>query len=147
MALAATESLGSNDPSLRAAIAHNLAYNCLAASEYDDAVTYVEEALRHFDAVTDAAWGAQFLVTAAFAYLCRDRLDDAMRAIDAAEPRASGGEREKYVHYIRGEIARRRGDRDEAKRQFEKLEPFYPGIPTLTEMLLSMNLAPFLLPE
>jgi tetratricopeptide (TPR) repeat protein len=136
-----------SDPTLGASVAHNLAYNCLAASEYDDAVTYAEEALRRLDPVTDAAWGAQFLVTAAFAYLCRDRFDDATMAIDAAEPRAAGTDREKYVHYVRGEIARRRGDREEAARHFKKLEVFYPGIPTLTEMLLSMNIAPFLLPE
>lgn len=56
-------------------------------------------------------------------------------------------EGEKYVHYVRGEAARRRGAREVAAAHFRHLKAFYPGIPTLTEMLLSMNFAPFLMPE
>jgi tetratricopeptide (TPR) repeat protein len=131
----------------RVTVTHNLAYNCLAASEYANAVRYAAEAVAHAEAMQHEPLLGQALVTAAFAYLCRERLDEASAAIERAGPMIAGTYLEKYMHYLRGEIARRRGDRDEAARQFRKLEALYPGIPTLTEMLLSMNVAPFLLPE
>jgi tetratricopeptide (TPR) repeat protein len=134
-------------PFLRATVAHNLAYNCLAASEYAGAVRYAAEAVQRAQDMGHGPMLRQALVTAAFAYLCRDRLDEATQTIDRAEPSIAGTYLEKYMHYLRGEIARRRGDLDEAARHFKRLEALYAGIPTLTGMLLSMNLAPFLLPE
>ena len=131
----------------RLSVLHNLAYNCLAASEYDDALRYAADAIAYAESTGEDALLASPLVTGAFAYLCRDRLDEAVAAVDRAAPWLGGTHLEKYMHYVRGEAARRRGDREEAARHFRQLEPFYPGIPSLTEMLLSMNLAPFLLPE
>lgn len=136
-----------DDEMNRAFVVHNHVYNCLAASEYEEALHYAGEAVERAEATGNRPLLRQALVTTALAYLCRDRLAEAQETIDRAEPMIGGTYLEKYLHYLRGEIARRRGDRDEAARHFRRLEALYPGMPTLTEMLLSMNLAPFLLPE
>ncbi|HYR29169.1 MAG TPA: hypothetical protein VEU30_11935 [Thermoanaerobaculia bacterium] len=142
VALAATEECPERDRLfLLVTVAHNLAYNCLAANEHEDAVLYAESAVAVAEATHYPEIG-QLLITAAFAYLCRERLDDAIAHIERAEPMVAGTYLEKYGHYLRGEIARRRGDLAEAARHFKRLEVLYPGIPTLTDMLLSMNLAP-----
>lgn len=130
-----------------ASLAHNLAYNCLAASEYREAVDAVSVALEHAESTNNPDVLRQVLITAAFAHLCRERLDEAEALADRAEPYATGSRFERYVHYIRGEAARRRGDRNAAAAHFRKLEPLYPEIPGVAEMLLSMNVAPFLMPE
>jgi tetratricopeptide (TPR) repeat protein len=130
-----------------ASVAHNLAYNCLAASEYRDAVQAVDIALEHVEETGNAEVLRQVLITAAFAYLLREKLDDALAFADRAEPLARGTRFERYIHYVRGEVARRRGDRAEAATHFRKLEAAYPEIPGVAEMLLSMNVAPFLMPE
>lgn len=144
---AATQYSGDDALFLRTAITHNLAYNCLAANEYAEAMRYAAEAVTLAETTGQRTMLRQPLITAAFAYLSRERLDDASSMLDRAEELIAGTYLEKYLHYLRGEIARRRGHRDEAARHFRKLEALYPGIPTLTEMLLSMNVAPFLLPE
>jgi tetratricopeptide (TPR) repeat protein len=131
----------------RAGIAHNLAYHCLAASEYADAVPYIEQALPAAEESGNPAVLRQCLITGAFAYLCRDRLDDAETLALRAAPLAAGDRLERYVHYLQGEIARRRGNHRAAAEHFRRLEAFYPDIPGVAEMLLSMNVAPFLLPE
>lgn len=143
----AAEAEGEDGLFLRAGLTHNLAYNCLAASEYEKALRYAVDAVTAAERLDNEPLLRQALTTEAFAYLCRDRLDEALAAIARAEPLIAGTYLEKYMHYLRGEVARRRGDLDEAAVHFKRLEALYPGIPSLTEMLLSMNLAPFLLPE
>jgi tetratricopeptide (TPR) repeat protein len=130
-----------------ASVAHNLAYNCLAANEYRDAIDAIDIALEHADSTGNREVLRQVLITAAFAYLCREKLDEAFAFADRAEPLARGTRFERYVHYVRGEVARRRRDLVAAGEHFRKLEASYPEIPNVAEMLLSMNVAPFLMPE
>jgi tetratricopeptide (TPR) repeat protein len=138
---------GPSAPSTRAFLAHNLVYNCLAAGEYREALAHTPRMIAMAEELRHELLLRQARVTAAFVYLTNNMLDDAeMLAMRAAEV-AIGTRLERYVHYVRGEIARRRGDRDEAAAHFRKLEPLYPGIPGVAEMLLSMNVAEFLVPE
>ncbi len=138
---------GDDLPMLRAGLTHNLAYNCLAANEFAEALAYADAAVPLARELGNADVLRQALVTAAFAHLCREDLDGADELAAQAMELAEGKPLEKYVHYVRGEAARRRGAREVAAAHFRRLEAFYPGIPTLTEMLLSMNFAPFLMPE
>jgi tetratricopeptide (TPR) repeat protein len=131
----------------RAGIAHHLAYNSLAANEYAEALEYIEIALPHAERTANPHVLRQCLVTASFVYLLRDQLGEAAAFADRAAPLANGTRLEHYVHYVRGEVARRRGNRAEAAAHFRKLEKLYPDIPRVAEMLLSMNFAPFLMPE
>lgn len=133
--------------STRAFITHNLIYNCLAANEYREALTYVPRLLEMADSLGHEPLLRQGRITVAFAYLTNDMLDEAEALAIRANEVAKGTRLERYVHYIRGEVARRRGNRKEAEEHFRKLEALYPDIPGIAEMLLSMNVAPFLLPE
>ncbi|HYH06372.1 MAG TPA: hypothetical protein VEK11_04845 [Thermoanaerobaculia bacterium] len=130
-----------------ASIAHNLAYNCLAANEYRDAIQAIDIALEHAESTGNREVLRQVLITAAFAYLSREKREEALAFIDRAEPLARESRFERYVHYVRGEVARRGGDREAAAEHFRRLESSYPDIPGVAEMLLSMNVAPFLMPE
>lgn len=137
---------GEDGADLRVAFTHNLAYNCLAANLLAEAVQYADASIPLAEELAVPRDLQQALITGAMAHLCRNDLDRAValadRAADVAEARM-----EKYVHYVRGEVARRRGDLEEATRHFRRLEQFYPNMPTIAEVLLSMNVAPFLLPE
>jgi tetratricopeptide (TPR) repeat protein len=147
-ALAESERLeGPGAESTRAFIAHNLVYNCLAANEYREALVHTPGMIEMAEKLRHEILLRQGRVTAAFAYLVNNMLDEAETlAIRAAEV-AIGTRLERYVHYVRGEVARRRGNRAEAAAHFRKLEPLYPDIPGVAEMLLSMNVAEFLVPE
>lgn len=147
-ALAECERLeGPGVASTRAFIAHNLVYNCLSASEYREALAYTPDMIAMAEELQHELLLRQGRITAAFAYLTNNMLDEAETlAIRAAEV-AIGTRLERYVHYVRGEVARRRGNRKEAAAHFRKLEPLYPEIPGVAEMLLSMNVAEFLVPE
>jgi tetratricopeptide (TPR) repeat protein len=138
---------GAEGLSTRAFIAHNLVYNCLAASEYREALTHAVPALALFEEVGHELLLRQGRITVAFAYLTNDLLDEADALAVRAAELATGTRLERYVHYIRGEVARRRGDKQAAAAHFKNLEAFYPDLPGVAEMLLSMNVAPFLLPE
>jgi tetratricopeptide (TPR) repeat protein len=131
----------------RTFITHNLAYNCLAANRFTEALTYARDAVALAEELGREDALRQLLVTAAFAYLCKDQLEDAEALANRAMPFAAATRMERYVHYLHGEIARRRGDRETAERHFRKLEEFYPDTPGVAEILLTMNVAPFLLPE
>ncbi|HEX7831736.1 MAG TPA: vWA domain-containing protein [Thermoanaerobaculia bacterium] len=128
-------------------ITHNLAYNCLAANLFAEALQYAKEALAMAERDGRPDILRQLLVTTAFAYLCREQLDDAEALAHRAEPITAGTRLERYVHYLHGEIARRRGDLDAASHHFRRLEEFYPDTPGVAEILLTLNVAPFLLPE
>ncbi|HEY0157348.1 MAG TPA: hypothetical protein VGF28_08700 [Thermoanaerobaculia bacterium] len=148
LALAEAERYDGDDaPAVLAATLHNLVYNRLAASEYRDALAYAPRALALTESLGSEPLLRQCLITGAFAYLCNDRLDEADHLASRAAPVAEGTRMERYVHYLRGEIARRRGDLALAARHFQRLEPLYPEIPDVAAILLSMNVAPFLLPE
>lgn len=131
----------------RTFITHNLAYNCLAANRFTEALDYATSALALAERLGRADALRQLLITAAFAHLCKEQLDEAEELALRAEPYASGTRMERYVHYLHGEIARRREDRETAARHFHKLEAFYPDTPGVAEILLTLNVAPFLLPE
>ncbi|HYI13568.1 MAG TPA: hypothetical protein VEK57_31290 [Thermoanaerobaculia bacterium] len=131
----------------RAGVAHNVAYNCLAGNELAEALRYINIALPYAERLGNPDVLRQVLLTAAFTYLMNDRLDEAERFTGRAEPLAAGMRLEQYVHYVRGEIARRRGNHVTAKEHFRRIEAFYPEMPGVAEMLLSMNFAPFLMPE
>jgi len=126
---------------------HNLAYNCLAANRFADALPYADTGVQYAEELGRKDVLAQTLITAAFAHLCCESLDEAVRLATRAEPFAAGTRMERYAHYVLGEVARRRGNRDEAATHFRRLEELYPDIPGVAEILLSMNVAPFLLPE
>jgi tetratricopeptide (TPR) repeat protein len=139
-----------NDPDellSRTFITHNLAYNCLAANRFTEALEYASAAVGHAEKLGRADALRQLLITAAFAHLCKEQLDEAAALARRAEPFALGTRMERYVHYLHGEIARRREDLDAAARHFRKLEEFYPDTPGVAEILLTLNVAPFLLPE
>lgn len=138
---------GADAPLLRATALHNLVYDCLAANRFAEALQSVEASIAAAERLGRADYLAQVLVTASFAHLCGGSLDDAERLATRAEPVAAGQRLERYVHYVRGEVARRRGDVEGAAACFQRLAAFYPEIPGVAEMLLSMNVAPFLLPE
>jgi tetratricopeptide (TPR) repeat protein len=138
---------GDNAPALVATTLHNLVYNRLAASEYRAALEHAPRALTLSEALGSEPLLRQCLVTVAFAYLCNGRLDEAERLAVRAGPIAMNTRMERYVHYLHGEIARRRGDLALAAAHFHRLEPLYPEIPDVAAILLSMNVAPFLLPE
>lgn len=128
-------------------ITHNLAYNCLAANQFNDALTYARDALSMAERTGRTDILRQLLITTAFAHLCREQLDEAEELAHRAAPITEGTRLEKYVHYLHGEVARRRGDLVIASAHFKRLETFYPDTPGVAEILLSMNIAPFLLPE
>ena len=136
-----------NAPAMLAITIHNLVYNCLAASEYRAALAHAPRALELAEELANPVLLRQCVVTVAFAYLCNDRLDEAERLAVRAAELTAGTRIERYVHYLRGEIARRRGDLAVAAAHFQRLEPLYPEIPDVAAILLSMNVAPFLLPE
>jgi tetratricopeptide (TPR) repeat protein len=138
---------GDDREALRGSILHNLAYNALAANLHDDAVRFITESIPLVEQFGTANELRQGLVTAAFAYLCKDRHDEALAFADRAQLIVRDTRLERYVHYVRGEVARRRGDVVDARRHFRELEAIYPEVPELSEILLSFNLAPFLLPE
>ncbi|MGN6182200.1 MAG: hypothetical protein ACTHQM_00925 [Thermoanaerobaculia bacterium] len=131
----------------RTFITHNLAYNCLAANRFTEALDYATSCVALADRLGREDALRQALITAAFAHLCRERLDDAEALAMRAEGFANGTRMERYVHYLHGEIARRRGNRETAERHFRNLESFYPDTPGVAEILLTMNVAPFLLTE
>jgi len=148
MALAECDRLtGPGVDSTRAFIAHNLVYNCLAANEYREALAHTPSMIAMAEGLQHELLLRQGRVTAAFAYLTNNMLDEAESLAVRAAAVAIGSRLERYVHYIRGEIARRRGNRKEAARHFSKLQPLYPEIPGVAEMLLSMNVTDFLVPE
>jgi len=132
---------------LETTYAHNLAYSCLAANRYDEALQYANASLAAGERLGRSDFLGQILLTAAFASLCSERLADTERLADRASDLVAGTRFERYIHYLRGEVARRRGDLDRAAEHFGRLETLYPDIPGVVEILLSMNVAPFLLPE
>lgn len=147
-ALAELETYARPDALLaRTTATHNLAYNCLAANRFADALPYADASVQLAEELGRKDILAQVLITAAFAHLCCESLDEAARLATRAEPSATGTRMERYAHYVLGEVARRRGNRDEAAAHFRRLEKLYPDIPGVAEILLSMNVAPFLLPE
>lgn len=138
---------GPDELLLKTTAAHNLAYACLAANRIAEAVKYVEVSLEMGERLARPDFLGQILLTAAFAQLCSDQLDEAARLTERAAEFLGDTRFERYIHYLRGEIARRRGDLDGAAQHFERLEELYPDIPGVAEILLSMNVAPFLMPE
>ena len=138
---------GDDALSLRAYLTHNTVYNCLAANSYAEALVHSAPALELAEQLGNPELLRQCLVTVSFAHLCSDRLDEAERLADRAAELAAGTRLERYVHYLRGEVARRRGDNVVAAAHFKRLQTFYPDLPGVSEMLLSMNVAPFLMPE
>ena len=138
---------GPDELLLKTTAAHNLAYSCLAANRFAEAVKYVEMSLVLGERLGRPDFLGQILLTASFAQLCSERLDDAERLTERAAQYLEDTRFERYIHYLRGEVARRRGDVDLAAEHFERLEELYPDIPGVAEILLSMNVAPFLLPE
>ncbi len=128
-------------------ITHNLAYNCLAANLFAEALAYARDALAIAESTGRQDILRQLLVTTAFACLCREQLEETEELAERAEPLAAGTRMEKYVHYLHGEVARRRGAMDRAAEHFKRLEAFYPDTPGVAEILLTLNIAPFLLPE
>jgi tetratricopeptide (TPR) repeat protein len=138
---------GPDGPLCKAMALHNLSYNYLAANRFEEALRYALEALAIAEQLGRADFLGQILLNAAFAAVCQNRVDEAEHYAERAARYVMETRFERYVHYLRGEIARRRGDFDRAADHFEHLKPLYPGIPDLPEMLIGMNLAPFLLPE
>lgn len=132
---------------IRAYVMHNAVYNCLAGNAYAEALAHSQPALELAEQLGNSNLLRQCLITVSFAHLCSERLDEAERLADRAANLATGTRMERYVHYLRGEVARRRGDTAVAAAHFKRLQAFYPDIPGVTEMLLSMNVAPFLMPE
>ncbi|HEX6097830.1 MAG TPA: tetratricopeptide repeat protein [Thermoanaerobaculia bacterium] len=131
----------------RVVTTHNLAYSCLAAHRYEEALAYAQTSLALGEQLGRRDVLAHILLNAAFATICMNRVDEAEGYVGRAAELLAGTRYERYVHYLRGDIARRRGDFDLAADHFEHLKGLYPGIPDLPEMLIGMNLAPFLLPE
>lgn len=147
-ALAELESYDGPDALLcRTTAVHNLAYSCLAANRVAEALRYANRSLALGEQLGRPDFLGQILLTTAFANLCSNRLHETQQLIDRAAEFLAGTRHERYVHYVRGEVARRRGDLDTAAAHFERLEELYPDIPGVAEILLSMNVAPFLLPE
>ena len=147
-ALASLDSYEGDDALLlRTTQTHNLAYNCLAANRLDEALQHAHAALALGESVGRADYLGHILLTAAFANLCSERLDAVEDLTERAARFVAGTRYERYIHYLRGELARRRGDVFLASEHFEKLEELYPEIPGVAEILLSLNVAPFLLPE
>jgi tetratricopeptide (TPR) repeat protein len=138
---------GEDALALRAYVTHNAVYDCLAANAYAEALAYAGPALELAEELGNPMLLRQCLITVSFAYLGSERLDDAERLAERAADLAAGTRLERYVHYLRGEVARRRGDTAIAAAHFKRLQAFYPDIPGVSEMLLSMNVAPFLMPE
>lgn len=132
---------------LRTAQTHNLAYNCLAANRLEEALQYAEASLALGERLGRPDYLGHILLTAAFANLCSERLDAVEELTVRAADFIAGTRYERYIHYLHGEVARRRGDLDRAAEHFERLEELYPEIPGVAEILLSLNVAPFLLPE
>lgn len=126
---------------------HNLAYNCLAANRLAEALQYSEASLALGERLGRPDYLGDILLTFAFANLCSERLDAVEELAERAAGFVAGTRYERYIHYLHGEVARRRGDLDRAAEHFERLEELYPEIPGVAEILLSLNLAPFLLPE
>jgi tetratricopeptide (TPR) repeat protein len=136
------------DTALAKAMAlHNLSYSCLAANRFAEALEYAQASLAISEPLGRPDLLGQTLLNAAFATVCQNRVEEAEGYVDRAENFVAGTRYERYIHYLRGEIARRRGDFDGAADHFEQLKDLYPGIPDLPEMLIGMNLAPFILPE
>ena len=147
-ALADFDALDGPDAMLCKAMAlHNLSYSYLSANSFAEALDYAAQALVLAEKLGRTDFAGQTLLNAAFATVCQNRVDEAERYVERAAEIVAGTRFERYVHYLRGEIARRRGDFDLAADHFAHLEALYPGIPDLPEMLIGMNLAPFLLPE
>lgn len=147
-ALAELESYDGPDALLcRTTAMHNLAYTCLAANRFAEALRYATDSIPLGEQLGRADFLGQILLTASFANLCSGRYAEAERLVGRAEALLAGTRFARYVHYVRGEVARRRGDLDRAAEHFKRLEEFYPEIPDVAEILLTMNLAPFLLPE
>lgn len=143
----AAQYTGDDALAVRAFVTHNAVYNCLAGNRYGDALAQAGTALALAEQLGNAALLRQCLITVAFAHLCTEDLDETERLAVRAAELAHDTRLERYVHYLRGEVARRRGNTDEAAEHFRRLEAFYPDIPGVSEMLLSMNVAPFLMPE
>jgi tetratricopeptide (TPR) repeat protein len=148
VAIAESEKYTGDDAlSMRAFVTHNAVYNCLAANRFADALALAPTALELAEQLGNPHVLRQCVVTVAFAHLSANQLDETARLAARAAELAAGTRLERYAHYLLGEVARRRGDTAEAATHFRKLEAFYPDIPGVSEMLLSMNVAPFLMPE
>lgn len=129
---------------MNAVTRHNIAYNALAGNDFAAALPYAVDAVTHAEALDNPPLLRQCIVTAAIALMMRDRLGEAETMIARLE---RGSHFDRYVPYVLGECARRRGDRRSAAAHFRELEAFYPDIPSLAEILLSYNIAPFLMPD
>lgn len=138
---------GDDALAMQAFVTHNTVYNCLAANRYREALEHADAAIELAERLGNPALLRQCLITVSFAHLCSDRLDETERLADRAAELARDTRLERYVHYLRGEVARRRGDTEKAAEHFRRVEAFYPDIPGVSDMLLSMNVAPFLIPE
>jgi tetratricopeptide (TPR) repeat protein len=129
---------------MNATVRHNLAYNALAANEFAAAFPHALDAIRYAEQIEHPTLLRQCMVTAAIALLMRERLDEAEAMIGRVE---RGSHFDRYIPYVLGECARRRGDRVAAAAHFRELEAFYPGFPSFAEVLLSYNTASFLMPD
>lgn len=129
---------------MNAMIRHNIAYNALAANEFAAALPHAVDAIPFAAATNNPPLLRQCIVTASIALLVRNRLDEAEATIAELE---RGSHFDRYVPYVLGECARRRGDRDAAAAHFRELEKFYPELPSLTQILLSYDIASFLMPD
>lgn len=132
----------------RGAIAHNLGYAYLAESQYEQAISYLRQGIADLEAACGRV-RAPLHLNLAFAYCALGAHAEAEASL--ATVRRSLKRKDQwavpYVHYIAGEIAHRRGDDEEAQRQFGRLAECFPSFKSLASLLQAVSLLPLLLPE
>jgi tetratricopeptide (TPR) repeat protein len=133
----------------RAAIGHNLGYALLAGGHYENAVDPLRRGADALDACGAGAIAVQAYINLAFAHFAVGDHEESEQHLQVVEERIVPTTEwlRKYVYFLRGEIAQRRGRYGEARSEYRRLCEHYPAFANLVELLSGVSLFPLLLPE
>lgn len=133
----------------RGVIEHNVGYALLGLGRYGEAIIPLREGIAGLQRSGCGAHSATGYINLALALFIDGETEESEAYLIAAEQGLTGDTQwlAPYVHYLRGEIAQRRGNHAEARMHYERLREYYPDFQNVADILAVVSLLPVLLPE
>ena len=125
------------------------AYALLGLGRYGEAIIPLREGIAGLQRNGCGAHSATGYVNLALALFTIGETEESEAHLIAAEQGLTDDTQwlAPYVHYLRGEIAQRRGNHAEARTHYERLREYYPDFQNVADILAVVSLLPVLLPE
>jgi tetratricopeptide (TPR) repeat protein len=133
----------------RSVIEHNVGYSLLALGRHAEAIIPLQEGIAGLERSGCGAHSATGYVNLALALFTIGETEQSEAHLLSAEKGLTGNTQwlAPYVHYLRGEIAQRRGNHTDARTHYERLREYYPDFQNIADILAVVSLLPVLLPE